>query len=915
MFSLLQRYNSSIIFRILLQKIAVGIIITVILISILVQKNDLNDLMRDSIELILCLTIQISLGQWLLWRAVFKPIGVIKEAMRHRALGDKTVFAPVFHEDEIGSVARSLNEMLNTVSASEARLQAVLSTVIDGIITVDATGTIHGFTAAAEKIFGYEAREVIGRNLDMLIPHNSADPHDDYLAEYIRTGNDKIIGINRVVTARRKNGEKFPMELAINQADLGNSCIFVGIVRDVTERQERENQVFTYAQQLEGKTLELEHVTQMKSEFLANMSHEIRTPMNGIIGMTELLLETPLAAKQKHYAETVLHSAESLLILINDILDLSKVESGKMELEPVIFDMQKLAHEVIDLLSIKAQEKAIALAMTYASDATHYVVGDQVRVRQILSNLVSNAIKFTKKGQVLLAIEPNLEREDEVGMADFLIKVSDTGIGISENAQQHVFDKFTQADASTTRKYGGTGLGLAICKELVGMMNGKIGLTSELDKGSTFWFTLKLRRAAAPALTESSCTNQQHLIAGDVQFQNVHILLAEDNHIDQEYALEMLRSMGCRVSLAENGETVLHKVIEQKFDMILMDCEMPEMSGYRAAHILTARKNSGDYPDIPIVALISSNEVEVHSRCLISGMVDSLAKPLRKESLAQMLLAWLPKDRVVSTANKTAQNNLIGRHILLVEDSAVNQMFIKETLLQIGCRVTIAENGLEAITVAQAENDINMILMDGHMPIMDGFEATRTIRNLQKSGTIHQMPVIALTAMAMSGDRERCLEAGMDDYLAKPVRKDALVAMLLKWLEKDNATAKSVTRSASDTGANTITLVDVGVKDQMRSELGQKYGRFLQTYLDDTETRLKNIGDILSADADAKKITLHAHSISSSSAYAGAMRLSNLASTLEQKAGKEGADIMTIATLHTAMRQSFAETRQMLESG
>lgn len=681
-------------------------------------------------------------------------------------------------------------------------------------------------------------------------------------------------------------------------------------------RQEHEHRVMMYAQELEGKTIELETARTaadlancMKGEFLANMSHEIRTPMNGIIGMTELLLQTPLAAKQKHYAETVLHSAEALLMLINDILDLSKVESGKMELEPVIFDMLRLSREVVDLFSIKAQEKAITLSLSYAPNAPRYVVGDQVRIRQILSNLISNAVKFTQRGQVVLMVEANEAEEDQTNPAAFRITVSDTGIGISHEAQKKVFDKFTQADASTTRKYGGTGLGLAICKELVAMMGGEIGLTSQIDVGSSFWFTMKLRRAAAPLTdTDDNASGDPSvgLASGDLKFKDIHILLADDSPVDREYVANMLQDFGCRVSWVENGEMAVSAMGADHFDLVLMDCEMPVMNGYRAAHILNAKKNNGTSPDIPIVALISSEGADVHSRCQISGMIDFLAKPVRKEALANVLLNWLPKHHIVESEEKTMQHHLVGQHVLLVEDSPVNQMFIQEVLLQIGCRVTTAENGAVALHIVQTEKDIALILMDCHMPVMDGFEAARAIREAERAKIIRPIPIIALTALVMKGDKDRCLNAGMDDYLAKPVRKDDLIAMLLRWMAKPGAPTPLSAQSPA------AAYINKSVLDDVRSTLGSKFPRFLQTYLKDTEARLFDIRQLLTTEGELKNIALHAHSICSSSAALGGLNLAERARTMEMKASEETANRASIATLLEAMQDSFVATRQIL---
>lgn len=682
-------------------------------------------------------------------------------------------------------------------------------------------------------------------------------------------------------------------------------------------RQEHEHRVMLYAQELEGKTLELEtaraaadQANSMKGQFLANMSHEIRTPMNGIIGMTELMLQTPITTKQKHYAETVLHSAEALLTLINDILDLSKVESGKLELEPVIFDMLKLCHEVVNLFSIKAQSKAVTLALDYAQDAPRYVVGDQVRVRQILSNLVSNAVKFTNKGRVVVSVETDNSGDNSLSVAAFRMKVTDTGIGISQEAQQKLFEKFAQADASTTRKYGGTGLGLVICKQLVLMMGGEIGLMSKIDEGSAFWFTLKLRHAATPLNGEKTpeWNDNSDAELPDLKFQNVRVLLVDDSQVDCEFMGNLLQGFGCEVSFADNGETAVEMVERGKFDLVLMDTDMPVMNGYRSAHFLNAMKNKRQLYDVPIIALISSQESDVYSRCQISGMVDCLAKPLRREALANVLLDWLPKDRIVEPHGNKIGSSLQNKHVLLAEDSSINQMVVKEFLIQIGCRVTLAEDGRQAVSAAEGCDNIDIILMDCHMPVMDGFEATKVIREKEGSAAKARVPIIALTALAMKGDRERCLKAGMDDYLSKPIRKDDLVKMLQKWVNKSGQT----TNSELPIRKSLTTILDASALEYLQSTLGPKFQLFIQTYLSDTQKRLQDMEQLFATNGDASKIALHAHSICSSSAYVGDKILSELAASMELRASKTPMDDEGLAEMFDAMQSSFAGTREIL---
>ncbi len=858
--------------------------------------------------------LQILLFFWLMQRGIFRPIQLIEKSMRDRTAGDAKTRAPIINDDEIGAVARAMNDMLDAISAGGARLKAITDTAVDGIITINARGIVQSFTPAAEKIFGFGADEVIGNNISMLMPAPDAGHHDEHLMNYLRSGEAKIIGVGRTVTARRKNGEEFPMDLAVSRAEVNGECIFVGIVRDVTERLDREQQLIVYAQRLEKKRVALEdacalaeRATKMKSDFLANMSHEIRTPMNGVIGMNELLLDTPLNENQKRYALTVIHSAEALLTVINDVLDFSKIEAGKLELEPVYFNFYELAEEVTALLAIKAKEKKLDFTVQYAPDAPRHVIGDPVRIRQIICNLVGNAVKFTSKGYVLLTIALDPAASPANNLACFKVSVSDSGIGITPDAQKYIFDKFTQADASTTRKFGGSGLGLAICKQLANLMGGTISVTSEVNVGSTFWFTMKLHPAAAPLEIGKLASAQQTDPAA--RCMGARILLAEDDVINKEFAVHMLEGLGCIVTTVETGEAVLKAVGgNNDFDLILMDCEMPGMDGFEAARKLTTMKNAGLCNDIPVMGFSANDDADSRNKGLMCGMSDFITKPIRKDLLMQKLAQWLPVHALAEVKNSAAENSRYALHVLLVEDNAVNQQFAVETLQQLRCKVTTADDGRLALAALRQHQDIDLILMDCMMPVMDGFEATRAIRALQQAEEIPTVPIIALTALAMKGDKERCLLTGMDDYLTKPLRRSELEAMITKWMDKRTP---DVPVKHEPTAPEGLASVDSRAFEEIRETLGPKFTHILDLYLQDARKKIQTIEDSMASAANANLMILTAHSLGSASAHMGALRLAEIARQMEMSMRENAAtDIApyfkSIKTAFTEVESAFA---------
>jgi PAS domain S-box-containing protein len=653
------------------------------------------------------------------------------------------------------------------LAASEhQRAEAFLDQTSEAVIGIDERGLITSFNRAAEQLFGYTTIEVLGRNVSMLAASPHRERHDDYLAAYHRTGERKIIGRLREVEGMRSDGTTLQLELAVTEIVMAGQRSYVGVLRDVSARR-------LVVTELERARNAAEAASQAKSQFLANMSHEIRTPMNGVIGMTALLLDTDLTSEQRLFAEAVRSSAESLLYVINDILDLSKIEAGKLELEAVDFDFRGTIEDVAGLLAERAHAKGIELLTVIPPEVPGTVGGDPSRFRQILMNLLGNAIKFTASGDVVVRAAVVERGGDDLTIR---LEVADSGIGIPDEARGRLFQSFTQVDGSTTRRFGGTGLGLVITKQLVEMMGGEIDYLSVPGRGTTFFLTLRLgsRDAAKPAAEIWPALRGRR------------ILCIDDNATNRAVLQQQLQAWGIDVVLADDGPAGLDRLAEAEsasrpFDLVIVDMMMPGMDG---VEVTRAARERPALALTPFLLLTSFAQRGQEAMARAAGINALMTKPVRQQQLLSSLAQLLGLGPVVSIRPADAaqrQGALATSYaaILLAEDNPINQMVASLQLERLGHRVTVANNGREAVT-AFANGHFDLVLMDMQMPEMDGLEATAAIR--AHEGSDRHTPIIAMTASAMSGDQERCLQAGMDDYLSKPVDPVALEATVQRWI-------------------------------------------------------------------------------------------------------------------------------------
>lgn len=708
--------------------------------------------------------------------------------------------------DELCLLAGSFNALLDEVQRREKALQeseekfrTVADHTYDWEYWRGEDGQMIYMSPSCERITGYTAEEFL-QDPELLIKIIHPDDRDSFTRHLIHKEDGKCNEDCHTPDFRirtRSGEERWICHICQEVYDReGKPIGRRACNRDITIRKETEEKLLAFSSMLEEKNLELgaalltaEEATRAKSTFLATMSHEIRTPMNGVIGMTSLLLDTDLNQEQREYTEIVRKSGENLLGLINNILDFSKIEAHKLELEVIDFDLRITLEDIAELLAVKAVECGLDLVCRIDPGVPSLLKGDPGRLRQIITNLAGNAIKFTSAGEVVISAEVE---STEPLMIRF--SVSDTGAGIPESRLSAIFDPFTQVDDSTTRRYGGTGLGLAICKELAELMGGKIGVESTLGKGSVFWFTAKFQRQ--PKVKAGEVWEQKCNMSG------AHILVVDQSLNNRKHISTMLGSWGCRYETAENAETALALMREahdqsDPFRITLLDQQIPGIDGMELGRQIKADPQLNSTILIMLTAIGQRGDAAKLEKIGFSGY---LMKPLKQSNLYNCLAHLLDcgdsegaKPSKIVTRHVIAESAPKNLRILVAEDNAVNQTVAQGMLKKLGYKADVVANGLEAVRALELIN-YDLVLMDCQMPEMDGYEATATIRSADSKVLNHEVPIVALTANVMKEDSDKCISSGMNAYLAKPLRVPEL-AMVLATLPR---TDRSFTNMASE---------------------------------------------------------------------------------------------------------------------
>jgi PAS domain S-box-containing protein len=673
------------------------------------------------------------------------------------------------------SISRDITDRLK----AEQRFRQLVLAAPDAMVIVDDRGTIVLVNEQTERLFGYQGAELIGKPVDVLVPPGVRGQHAAHRQSYLADPRYRRMGSGLELSGVRQDGSEFPVEISLSPLETDQGMLVSAAIRDTSDRREVERAL------ADARDNALA-AAQLKSQFVAMVSHEIRTPMNGVIGLTGLLLETPLQPAQRRYAESIQASGRALLTIINDILDFSKIEAGKLKLVDADFQLDQVLEEVVQAVAEAARNKHLEIVCDYAPDIPTGLRGDDGRLRQALLNLVGNAVKFTEQGNVVLRAERTGGAGGDRQRVTFT--VIDTGIGIARENLAKLFEPFSQADAHSTRKYGGTGLGLTITRQLVELMGGQLEAASELGRGSQFWFTLDFAPQPHPP------QRRTHLGLRDCMNGN-RLLVVDDNPTSLRLIARHAKAWGMNPSTVLDGHSALKYLREagrlsRPFRVAIIDQHMPGFDGVELTRTI------GTHPDIPPlkVILLTSGSYEDDQNAESAGAAAVLPKPIGPSQLYNCLLELLQPEDLPPRPRKSepAPEIRAGAHglVLLAEDNEINQMVAVDTLSMLGYEVDVARDGIEVLELAGTK-PYRAILMDCQMPRMDGYTATAELRKRER-GDQH-IPIIAMTAHALAEDRQRCLAAGMDDYLAKPIDPVKLQDTLDQWTRVDRPDVREKT--------------------------------------------------------------------------------------------------------------------------
>lgn len=835
-------------------------------------------------------------------KLIISPIQKLENSIHQIASGNLEQPLENRRRDEIGLLAGSFEKMRNSIKGyikrleeSEKKYRDIFENAVEGMFQISSDNKFISANKSLVFILGYKSKNELFESVEDI--RDKLFVNNEDLENLLKSLKEEGKAIGREILFKRKNRELFWASVSARRVyDEKNAVIYYeGSILDVTERHRR-----THA---ENERKKAEATAEAKSSFLANMSHEIRTPLNAITGMCHLALKTELSQKQKDYIDKINTSSKSLLRIINDILDFTKIEAGKLEIESEDFCLEDVFTHVSNVAGLAAIEKDLELIISADKKIPQILIGDSLRLGQILINLINNAIKFTETGEVIVSA---MLEKDEPDKAVIKFTVLDSGIGMTEEQTAKLFNSFTQADASTTRKYGGTGLGLVICKRLAELMGGGIEVESTLGRGSTFSFSAVFGKGS---IQQPETKNLPQDLRG------MKVIIIDDNAAAREILFEMLSSLSFDVEMTSSGMDGIYEIgyWEKKgkpFKLALIDWKMPVLDGIET---ITKIKNSGSIESPPKIILMTAyGREKVIRQAEKVGIEACLFKPIKQSVLFDTIMnIFADKNKPFPEHESSTHENIdlssvIGTQILLVEDNDFNQQIATELLEQTGFDVTLAENGKQALDLVIDETNIfDAVLMDIQMPEMDGYTASKEIRKWEatklKKARSKQLPIIAMTAHALKDERQRCLDAGMNDYVTKPVDPDILFSVLLKWIRPSENDQKYIPKNITVEGNEKLlpeSINGINLSSGLRHLAGNSklYSDLLKNFLSRYADFSGKIGRMIQ-EKNFEKAIIEIHTLKGLSANLGADSISTATAHLEETIKKERKEAYPAALL------------------